>query len=116
MATKKAAQPAKPDLKALSYSELKNLKEETEALMSQRKEEVRLDLLRRWTTEATEAGFTVQEVVSPPKPKRTRKRTSDKLYANPSDPKMTWNNVGRCPNWLKNLESEGHDRSEFLIS
>ena len=106
----------KPNISKLSYADLAELHTQTEERMKALKEEARLDLLRRLTETASKEGFTLEEVVSPSKKKKTGKRSSVPKYANPSDPSKTWSGNGRAPQWLKDLEESGKNRDEFLIS
>ena len=111
MATKKT-----PNIEGLNFSQLSELNQQTQERMKTLKEEARVNLLHRLTETAAKEGFTLEEVVSPSKKKKSGKRASVPKYANPSDASQTWSGNGRAPAWLKKLEASGKNRDEFLIS
>jgi DNA-binding protein H-NS len=70
---------------------------------------------------ASEAGFTVEEVLSsgarlkPKKPAKQPKTASAPKYANPADKSKTWTGKGRRPDWYKMFIAAGTTREAMAI-
>lgn len=104
---------ANVDLHGMSLDELKKLQKDVthaiETFRDRQRDEARAALEER----AREMGFTLSEVVSPSKRRRTP--MSPPKYRNPANPDQTWTGRGRRPRWIDEALKAGKDLEEFAI-
>lgn len=123
MADVERINPVAIHLEKLTLAELAALKIEVEAAIATRKEAEKADALAKIRALAAESGFSLEELVKPPRKPRgsVSADKSDKRsavapkYAHPENPGSTWTGRGKAPKWLAEFEATGRNRSEFLI-
>jgi DNA-binding protein H-NS len=95
----------------LSPPELEKLRDLAEEKRQEREEEKQL-LLAEFRQRAEKLGMSLETILSP-----QRKDAGKPLpvkYMRP-DGLQRWAGRGVVPNWLKQLEAEGHDREEYRV-
>ncbi len=104
----------RPDLNAMSLTELKQLqKDVTKAIDSyheRQKEEARAVL----EAKARELGFSFAEL-APGGSRRKSRTSSPARYRHPENPSLTWTGRGRRPNWVTSALAEGKKLEDLAI-
>ncbi len=109
-----------PQVKALSYLELKALSDAIAGEMQEKSDAVRADLRQRMAALSEEYGLSVKDVIG--KKKRRAKKaepTGEPKPArvrNPDQPEETWSGVGRKPKWLTSKLAAGADLASFAVA
>jgi DNA-binding protein H-NS len=87
------------DLNSLSLSELKDLKGRVARAIASYDDRRRKEVLSELEEAARARGFSLAELTGL---RSVRKRApASVLYANPADPRQTWNGRGRKPGWYQ---------------
>lgn len=105
-----------PQVKALSYPELKLMREAITDEMKEKSEAIRDELPQRVAALGEEYGLSIRDVVG--KRKRRAKKPGGEAavaYQNPDNPQETWKGAGRKPKWLKVRLDAGEDLEAFAI-
>lgn len=99
-----------------SLAELKDLRTRVEQAIAERQISERASLREKMMAMATEAGFSIDELVGgkPAGKAGTRAPVAIK-YRNPKDPTQTWTGRGRPPLWMVALMKKGAKKESFLI-
>ncbi len=109
------ASAKKPDLTALTLTELRELKGEIAALITEKEKAARAELAAAFEKQAQEAGIPIADIlplfpnapiqvhhVEKPKGRNAGKRgTVAPKYRNPADPTQAWSGRGRQPAWVQ---------------
>ena len=108
-----------PQVKALSYLELRVLSDVVKATMEEKSDAVRAELRERMEVISEAYGLTVLEVVGNQK-RRARKATRQARskvvrYRNPENAGETWTGKGRKPTWLRQKLEDGGELANFAI-
>ena len=108
-----------PQVKALSYLELRVLSDVVKATMEEKSEAVRAELRQQMEAISEAYGLTVSEVVGNQK-RRARKATTQARskavrYRNPQNAGETWTGKGRKPTWLRQKLEDGGELTSFAI-
>ncbi|HPD91483.1 MAG: H-NS histone family protein [Rhodobacter sp.] len=101
------------DLDSLSLAELKQLRKDVEAAITDFTERERRKALAEVEAFARERGLSPADLASLGV-KRTRKPAAPK-YANPADPSQTWTGRGRRPHWIEAALSAGKSLDDLAI-
>lgn len=80
--------------------------------IEQRKEQDRSELLSKINSLASDAGFSLSELLSE---KPTKKAPTKAKYRNPNNKDESWTGKGRKPKWLVDLLDAGRQLEEFEI-
>ena len=109
-----------PKIDNLSYAELFQLKDNVENTIARRRTERKASLRKEMAQLASEAGFTLQELVPVGRTNGSRKADARRgpvapKYRNPKDPAQTWAGRGRQPLWLVAELGKGRKLESFLI-
>lgn len=112
------------DLTKLSYSQLRELLQQTEtALADKRTEELKV-LSDGYAKKLAAGGFSVQEGIDalrPYLPAKVAKQSSTghptraARYANPENSEQTWGGMGKQPAWFKDQLAKGRTREEMQL-
>lgn len=97
------------NLDALTLQELLEIQKQLPALIAQRQEEVRKDVLQKAAQLAARHGLTLEDLVS-----KSRKRRAVK-YANPDDTSQTWSGVGSRPRWVRDHLARGFTLEDMKV-
>ena len=94
-----------PQVKALSYLELKVLRDAISGEMGEKVDDVRSELRGRMATLTEPYGLSVADVVGTPK-RRTKRCPGNSTrraepFRNPENPEETWSGKGRKPKWMR---------------
>jgi DNA-binding protein H-NS len=98
----------------LSPPELEQLRDLAEQKRQEREEEAKA-LLAEFRQRAERLGMSLETLVPPLR--RMRRDAGKPLpvkYMSP-DGQKSWAGRGVAPNWLKQLEAEGHNRKEYVV-
>lgn len=95
---------ARKDIKNMSLAELKSLRKEVDAAISDFAERKRKEALKAIEAVAADHGMSVDEILGG---KKRRKAKAAAKYRNPSDPSQTWSGRGRQPQWFKDAIAGG---------
>ncbi len=101
------------DLTALSLKDLKQLRKDVDAEITNFKDRERRALLEEVEAFARDRGLTPAELAGL-LGKRTRRPAAPK-YANPNDPTQTWTGRGRRPLWVVAAMAEGKSLDDIAI-
>ena len=121
--------PRKPDLKldAMSMPELLKLRDQIQAALTSKREELQRQIDELSTLEVS--GSSPVGKVGQGRGSRVnarsrrgngrshplKGRTVAPKYRDPADPSQTWAGRGQAPRWLTAYEAQGRNRDEFLI-
>ena len=97
--------PALPDLEPYSIRDLEELQTRIAERIPMLRKQAAAELRERFTKEAEQLGFSIDDLFNPKSAIRRGKtvsaRTSaDARYRNPGNPAQTWNGIGRQPKWV----------------
>ena len=105
-----------PQVKALSYPELKVMRDAIGAEMQAQALAVRQELRERLAVADEDYGLTIEDVIG------SRKRRGNNgdvaataTYQNPAKPGEIWNGTGRKPKWLKARLDAGENLERFAV-
>ena len=109
------------EIEKLTLKQLTELKERIDRLISTKAADERNKLREQFATLASDAGFSLDEVVGLSRGGRAAgsgrgsgtKRPA--AYVNPGDSSQTWSGRGRMPKWLSERVKAGADVAEFKI-
>ncbi|WP_114087597.1 H-NS family nucleoid-associated regulatory protein [Thalassospira profundimaris] len=101
------------DISKLSYKELRELMEQTEEEVENRKEQAIKDLRAEFNQKLNDAGFSIRELypevfkatAASSAPAKSKQSTPPK-YRNPVNPEETWTGRGRVIGWVLKLAEE----------
>ena len=105
-----------PQVKALSYPELKVMRDAIGAEMQAQALAVRQELRERLAVADEDYGLTIEDVIG----SRKRRGNNDAAWAtatyqNPDDARETWAGTGRKPKWLKARLDAGEELERFAV-
>jgi DNA-binding protein H-NS len=108
-------------LSRLPPQRLRDVRDIAEARRLEKLEDAKNAVLEETRAKLEALELTLEDVI-PPRPtrrgeRRTRKdagRTLAVKYRSPQG--ETWSGRGRAPQWLRDLEEQGRNRDEFLVS
>ena len=105
---------AKNELSTMTRKQLEALKDKIENAL--RDMDVRNKEAARKAAEAKakEFGFSLNDLVGKPKPKRARKPVAPK-YRHPENAEVTWSGRGHQPRWIKEGLASGKGLEDYLI-
>jgi DNA-binding protein H-NS len=111
-----------PDITKLSYAELQKLLAETNAALTNKKDEEIKVLVNGWKLKAEQAGFTVEEVIAeftnylPQRKARTTTSNAAPVvkYRDPATGD-TWSGKGRTARWLQAHIDAGRKKEDFFV-
>ena len=111
---------AVPKIDRLTYEELFELKDNVEDAIAHRRSERKVSLRKKMAQLASEAGFTLQELVPVGRTNGSRRADARRgpvppKYRNPKDSAQTWAGRGRQPRWLVAELGKGRKLESFLI-
>lgn len=106
---------ASPNLDKMSLKELLELRDEVDVAISEARERERVEVLSKMQELATEAGFSINELVGTGRGRGGKKTVSVAKYANPDNRSETWTGRGRKPNWLVERLKKGASIEDFAI-
>jgi len=107
-------------VKKLSIEELTNtplkdlleLQKKLNQAIEDRKEKERSELLNKINSLASDAGFSLTELLAE---KPVKKAPSKIKYRNPNNKDEAWTGIGRKPKWLVDLLGTGKKLEEFEV-
>ena len=106
-----------PQVKALSYLELKVLSDAINGEMQEKVDDVRAELRGRMATITEPYGLSVADVVGTQKRRGKRcpaaTTRNAEPYRNPDNPEETWSGKGRKPNWMRRRSNDGAPSTRF---
>ena len=105
-----------PQVKALSYLELKVMRDAIAGEMQEKSDGIRQELRERLAAMSEEYGLSLKDVVG--KKKRRPKKpsaTEPVSYQNPENPEEVWKGSGRKPKWLKARLDAGEELASFAV-
>jgi DNA-binding protein H-NS len=105
----------------LSPQRLRDVRDTAEVRRKDKIEAVKNAILTETRAKLEELELTLEEVIQP-RPARTRSRRTRRdagkelpvKYRGPNS--ETWSGRGRAPQWIRDLEEQGRQRGEFLVS
>jgi DNA-binding protein H-NS len=109
---------SKIDMSEMSAAELTQLIDEANALLGQKREEAKTELLQEMRAKATAIGIDISELVTSPRTnvRKVRSDVGKSLTAKYKSPNgETWTGRGRMPRWLSEAERSGKSREEFRV-
>ena len=83
-------------------------------LRRRKEEEIKDDLLRQFRDMAAKAGMPFDRLFPTPRRGGGSGSVAPK-FRHPNDPTLTWAGRGVKPNWLRQLEADGHNAEEYRI-
>ncbi|PTM99682.1 DNA-binding protein H-NS [Rhodovulum imhoffii] len=87
----------KIDLDHLNREELLSLRSQIEETLAEREAHIRKEALDAVHSAAQKYGFSLPELLAPPRPLG---ETTTGRYVNPDNPAQTWSGRGRRPGWF----------------
>jgi DNA-binding protein H-NS len=111
---------AVPKIDKLTYEELFQLRDNVESTIARRRTERKVSLRKEMAQLASEAGFSLQELVPQGRTNGSRRADARRgpvapKYRNSKDPSQTWAGRGRQPKWLVAELEKGRKLESFLI-
>ena len=107
---------AKIDLKSLSLTELKSLKDRVEKAITRHDKKHKSKALALVVAKAKELGFSLDELTNKVSAtKAAPKKPAKAAYRHPDDTTKTWAGRGARPLWLKDALNSGKTLEEFKI-
>ena len=104
----------KIELESYSLKELKKIRHDGEKAIASFEHRKLAEARSELSAKANELGYSLEDLLGAV---ATRKRTPAKpKYRHPAQPELTWTGRGRAPLWMVELETNGKDRAELLIS
>ena len=104
----------KIDLESYSLKDLKKIRSGVEKAISSFEQRKLAEARSELSVKASELSYSLDDLLGAV---ATRKRTPAKpKYRHPVEPELTWTGRGRAPLWMVELENNGNNRSELLIS
>jgi DNA-binding protein H-NS len=100
-------------LETLTAQELLTVRKLAEQMRKKKLKEAKAALLGEMRGKLSEQGLTLSDVF-PTRRGRKRNRVSPVKYRSPNG--ASWTGIGAAPNWLKQLEAQGHRREEFTVT
>ena len=105
----------------LSPQRLREVRDTAEMRRKEKIEAVKNAVLTETRAKLGELELTLEEVVRPrpvrSSSRRTRRDAGKTLPVRYQGPNSeTWSGRGRAPQWLRDLEEQGRNRDEFLVS
>ena len=113
---------AKDELKAMSRKELEKLLNDVKKALAAARARDHREAKKAAARAVAEYGFSLNDIseVEAAKPKKAQKKTSKKsskpVFANPEDRTQTWTGKGRQPNWYRNQIAKGTERDAMRIA
>ena len=111
------------NLDTFSLAELTQLKSDVDVAIVKRKEAEKAATLAKIKALATEAGFSLEELVKVPRTVRAtvvekgdKRSAVEPKYAHPENSGLTWTGRGKAPKWVVEFEATGKSRDELLIA
>jgi DNA-binding protein H-NS len=101
-------------VRTLSAHQLLTVRDLVEKYRKRKVEEAKQKVLAEMKGKLTELGLSLSDITSP---RRTTQKKTPSLrvkYRSPNGD--TWSGTGLVPNWLKQLEAEGHSREEYAVT
>lgn len=111
---------AKIDLKDLSLSELKALKNRVEKAIERHDKKERTKAIQALKAKAKSLGFSLEDLLdgskraSTPKAKKTKVRAKV-MYRDPENSDQTWVGRGPRPKWLRDKLASGKSLEDFKV-
>ncbi|MBF0140007.1 MAG: H-NS histone family protein [Magnetococcales bacterium] len=103
----------------LPLEELVSLSTDLDQIIKKKRREKSKQIRTQMNELARVAGFeSVEEFMESQGGRMTRSDKGIKLppkYRNPDNHEQTWSGKGPTPKWLRDLESQGRNRDQFLI-
>lgn len=104
------------DLENYTASELVDLRDRINTIIVKKHALEQNAIKERLITLATEAGFSIEEVLALNDKRRGKKGAIPAKFRNPANPSETWSGRGRKPNWLvERLKKRGSSIEDFAI-
>ena len=102
------------EYKNLSEHELQTVIENAEKALKNKQIHKRKEVIAK----IKELAASIDVIVEIHEPKKKFARKGEKIaikYRHPDDPNKTWTGRGVAPKWMQELQSAGHQRSEFEV-
>lgn len=102
------------EYKNLSEQELQTVIENAEKALKNKQAHKRKEVIAK----IKELAASIDVIVEIHEPKKKFTRKGEKIaikYRHPDDPNKTWTGRGVAPKWMQELQSAGHQRSEFEV-
>ena len=111
---------AVPKIDNLTCEELSQLRDNIESTIARRRADRKVNLRKEIAQLASDAGFSLQELVPLGRTNGIRRADARRgpiapKYRNPKDPDQTWAGRGRQPRWLMAELGKGRKLESFLI-
>lgn len=112
------------DLTKLSYAQLRELLQQTETALAERRAEELKVLADGYAKKLAAGGFSVQEGIEAlrpylpakfAKPGSSASPTRAAKYANPENVEQTWGGIGKQPAWFRDQLAKGRVREDMLL-
>ena len=107
--------PMAIDLKTMSRSELKKLKDDVVKALNDAEKRERREALKAAKKAAAEYGFALDELSGDVRRLDKVKTKNPPKYRNPDNPEQTWTGRGRKPQWVHDALARGIDVSDLEI-
>ena len=105
-------------LGSLSLPDLKKVMEACEAQIVETQKKEKAETLRMMRELAESKGVDFEEIVQElggAKKDKSRNGNLPPKFRHPEDPSKTWSGRGRKPQWLRDLEAQGHSADEYKV-
>ena len=104
-----------PELAELDTATLMKLVQTGEEELAARKKRERAAFFAEMRERAAALGLNPDELAGSFGKGGARRASPSPKYRNPDNPAETWSGRGAEPKWLRDLESQGRRREEFII-
>ena len=98
---------------SLTAQELLAVRDLAEKLRQNKLEDAKAALLEEMKGKASELGLSLNDVLPARRPRKSKSVLRVK-YRSPDG--ETWSGRGHAPLWLRQLELQGHNRQEYVVS
>ncbi len=102
------------DFNKLSESELQSLIDNAEKALKEKQSSKRKEVIAKIKVLAASIGVTVDIIESNKKADRQTSKVAAR-YRNPANPSQTWTGRGLTPKWMRDLLTNGQDKSQLEI-